>query len=96
MSEIVKDNLEGKRVAIFDLGDQYAYLDFFIGAIGQIYENIKCVCNILGKTFVDGYDETKAEIDGQFIGLVLDEDNQSDLTNKTIKDWIEELKSQFI
>lgn len=98
LSEIVKANLEGKKVAIFGLGDQYAYSDSFVGAIGQIYENLKhSGCDLLGKTAIDGYeyDETKAEIDGQFVGLALDEDNQSDLTNKRIKDWVEELKNQF-
>ena len=98
LSEIIKANLEGKKVAIFGLGDQYAYSDSFVDAIGQIYENLRdSGCDLLGKTRVDGYeyDETKAEIDGQFVGLVLDEENQSDLTNKRIKDWVEELKGQF-
>lgn len=98
LSQIIEANLEGKKVAIFGLGDQYAYSDSFVDAIGQIYENLKDRgCDLLGKTKVDGYDydETKAELDGQFVGLVLDEENQSDLTNKRIKDWVEELKEQF-
>jgi len=45
----------------------------------------------------DGYDftESKALRDGKFVGLALDEDNQSDLTDERIKAWVAQLKPEF-
>lgn len=45
----------------------------------------------------DGYDfnESKALRDGKFVGLALDEDNQSDLTEERIKAWVTQLKKEF-
>ena len=98
LTEIAQVNLEGKKVAIFGYGDQEAYADSFVDAIGQIYEALKSKgCEIIGMVSTDGYEyeESKAEVNGQFVGLPLDEENQSDLTDKRIKSWIEELKNQF-
>jgi flavodoxin I len=33
--------------------------------------------------------------DGKFVGLVLDEDNQSELTDGRIKNWVAQLKQEF-
>ena len=41
------------------------------------------------------YDESQAEIDGQFVGLPLDEDNESNLTGDRIKEWVTQLKKEF-
>ncbi|MFN9675593.1 MAG: flavodoxin FldA, partial [Microcystis sp.] len=45
----------------------------------------------------DGYDfnESKALKNGKFVGLALDEDNQSDLTEQRIKTWVAGLKGEF-
>jgi flavodoxin I len=32
---------------------------------------------------------------GKFVGLALDEDNQSELTNQRIKIWVSQLKAEF-
>jgi len=46
---------------------------------------------------IDGYDfnESKAVVDGKFLGLAIDEDNQSDLTESRIKSWVSQLKREF-
>ncbi len=98
MPELKAANLENKKVAIFGLGDQESYPDSFVDAIGLIYEVlIKKGCEIVGKTSTEGYDydESKGEIDGQFMGLALDDDNQHDLTEQRIKDWVAKLKNDF-
>ena len=98
LSEIQKANLEGKKVAIFGLGDQDTYADSFVDAIGLIYEALEDKdCEVVGKIPTDGYkyDESKAEIDGQFVGLPLDEENQSNLSDERITKWVEQLKNQF-
>lgn len=45
----------------------------------------------------EGYDftESKAVRDGKFVGLALDEDNQSELTQQRIKTWVAQLKQKF-
>jgi len=98
LSEISKANLAGKKIAIFGLGDQYSYSDSFVDGLGEIYENLEGKgCELIGETSTDGYeyDETKAEVNGQFVGLALDEDNQNDLTSVRIVNWVEQLKNQF-
>jgi len=99
LPDIEAADLEGKIIAIFGLGDQYSYSDSFVDAIGDIYEKLEGKgCQIIGQVPTDGYDydESRGEIDGQFVGLPLDEENQGDLTDERIKDWINKLKDEFI
>ncbi len=96
--EIKSANMEGKKVAIFGCGDQEAYADSFVDAIGLIYEALDGKgCEVVGKVSTDSYeyDESQAEIDGQFVGLPLDEDNESNLTGDRIKEWVAQLKKEF-
>lgn len=98
MPELKAANLEGKNVAIFGLGDQESYPDSFVDSIGIIYEVLKDKgCQIFGTTSTEGYnhDESRGEVDGQFLGLALDEENQGDMTNDRIKKWVVELKKVF-
>lgn len=91
-------DLSDKKVALFGLGDQETYPDTFVDAMGIIYEKIADKsCNIIGKWATDGYefDESKAVINGSFVGLVIDEDNQPDKTDERIKKWVEQLKNEL-
>jgi flavodoxin I len=47
---------------------------------------------------IEGYEftESKAFRDGKFVGLALDEDNQSDLTEERIKKWVSTLKTEML
>ena len=93
-----KANLNNKKIAIFGLGDQEAYPDSFVDAIGIIYEAIEAKgCKIVGSIENTGYefDESKAEIDGKLVGLPIDDDNESNLTNERIKTWTAQLKKEF-
>ncbi len=97
-SVIKSANLEGKKVAIFGCGDQGSYEDSFVDAIGEIYEFLQDKpCEIIGQVSTEGYShaESKAEVDGQFVGLPLDEENQGNLTSGRIKTWVEKLKNDF-
>lgn len=93
----IKDiKVDGKKIALLGLGDQDGYADTFCDAIGIIYENLEGA-DIIGKTSTDGYeyDESRAEVDGEFVGLVIDEDNQDDLTDSRLEAWAEVLKAEF-
>lgn len=98
MEVLDKVDLSGKTVAIFGLGDADGYPDTFAESAGIIYLKLKEKgCKLIGKTSTDGYDydESQAEIDGKFVGLIIDEDNQSELTEKRVTDWVEQLKKEF-
>lgn len=98
LPELKAANLQDKKVAIFGLGDQESYPDSFVDSIGIIYELLKEKgCQLVGKVSTEGYDydESRGELDGQFLGLPLDEENQGDLTNERIKNWVEQLKKEF-
>jgi flavodoxin I len=91
-------DFSGKKVAYFGAGDQIGYADNFQDAMGILEEKI----SELGGTTVgywstEGYEhsESKAVKDGKFVGLALDEDNQSDLTDERVKTWVAQLKSEF-
>ena len=41
------------------------------------------------------FSESKALRDGEFIGLAIDDNNQSNLTDERVKKWVEKLKGEF-
>lgn len=88
-------NLSGKKVAIFGCGDSECYPDTFCDAMGIIYkELIDSGCTFVGSVSTDGYsfDSSAAVQDGRFVGLPLDEVNQSDKTDGRIAAWIASIK----
>ncbi len=89
-------NLSGKTAALFGTGDPQGYPDSFVDAIGLLYDKVTALgAVVVGFWPTEGYtyDSSKAERDGQFVGLVIDEDNQSDLTDERINRWVESLKA---
>ena len=98
-SDFCKLDLSNKTIALFGLGDQESYSDEFCSAMGIIYEQIaKSGAKIIGFTSTDGYyhDSSKAQIDDKFVGLAIDEDNQSDLTDERINKWTNEIKEDIL
>lgn len=86
--------LSGKTVALFGTGDQVNYPDSFIDAVGILYDRVTAKgARVVGFTATDGYDFTGSAAlrDGQFVGLALDEDNQSGKTEGRINAWISQL-----
>lgn len=93
-----KLDFSNKTIALFGLGDQEAYSDTFCDAMGIIYEQIEDTgANIVGFTSIENYEfeESKAVIDNSFVGLALDEDNQEDLTDLRIENWVEQIRSDL-
>lgn len=87
-------NLAGKKVALFGTGDQVGYPDSFVDAMGLLYDQVVAKgAVVVGFTDTAGYDYTasKAERDGRFVGLALDEDGESSKTEKRITAWISQL-----
>ena len=90
-------DLKKKKVALFGLGDQENFPDSFADGPGVIYKAIAGKTTIVGQWPVEGYefDESEAVVDGKFVGLIIDEDNQSKLTADRIATWVEQLKKEF-
>ncbi len=91
-------DLSGKTVALFGLGDQESYSDAYCDAMALLYEQVKEKgANIVGSWENEGYDfeESKSIVDGKFVGLALDADNQDDLTEERISKWVESIKGDF-
>jgi flavodoxin I len=93
-----ESNLLNKTVAIFGLGDQEQYCDSFLDAMGIIYDKVVASgATVIGSWPTDGYNfnESCAIRNGEFIGLGIDQENQSELTNERIEDWIELITPYF-
>ena len=91
-------DFSGKKVAYFGTGDQVGYAENFQDAMGILEEKISSLGGTtVGYWSTDGYEHeaSKAEQNGQFVGLALDEDNQSELTDERIQQWTTQLKSEF-
>ncbi|MEN9225764.1 MAG: flavodoxin FldA [Thermostichus sp. HHBFW_bins_43] len=91
-------DFSGKTVAYFGVGDQFGYPDNFQDAMGILAEKIaERGGKNVGSWPIDGYEfnESRGVVHGQFVGLALDEDNQSELTEKRVKEWTAKLKTLF-
>lgn len=93
-----KADLSDKLVAIFALGDSASYSSSFAESIKVIYDAIKEKTTVVG--FVDDegytYDDSSAVVDGRWVGLPIDEDNEYDLTDARLKAWVDQLKKLFV
>jgi flavodoxin I len=91
-------NLKGKTIALFGNGDQLAYPENFIDAVGIMADILELRgASIVGYTSTEGYSfqQSKAEKGDKFVGLAIDFENQADLNSKRIKSWVADLKKQF-
>ena len=89
-------DLTGKTVALFGCGDCESYSDTFCGAMKEIYDAAQGA-NILPGVSTSDYtfDDSDAVIDGNFVGLALDDVNEEDKTEGRIDSWIESIKAQL-
>lgn len=87
-------DLSGKKVALFGLGDQNTYPDSFVDAMGTLYDAVlEKGAEVVGFTDTKGYEfeGSTAVRDGQFVGLVLDQDNQAGKSEKRIAAWTSQI-----
>ena len=85
-------DFSGKTVALYGLGDQVGYGDNFVDALGFLFDAFSDVgASIIGFTGIEGddFNRSKGTLDNQFVGLVLDEDNQKELTDVRLSDWLD-------
>lgn len=92
-------DLSGKTVALFGLGDQVGYGHEFVDALGILWEAVSdCGATVVGEwpTGDYSYSQSRAEVDGVFVGLVLDNDNESDRTPERLAGWLAQVKPALL
>ena len=93
-----ESDLKEKTIALFGCGDAESYCDTFCDGMGIIYEDIKdSGCTIVGKVSAKDYSFSSsiAVIDGMFVGLALDDINESDKTEERIDAWVSDIKNHL-
>jgi len=88
----------GKTVAVFGLGDQVGYAEEFVDALGELHAFFKeRGANMVGAWPTEGYEfeHSEAVVDGKFVGLALDLDNQSGLTDERVGRWLGQIAPAF-
>lgn len=90
--------LESKKAAVFGLGDQVGYPDTFGDALFFLADRLESQgIKLAGSWPTEGYTFTGswALRDGRFIGMMIDEDNQSELTQSRVTAWVRQLIDEF-
>ncbi|MGY3685953.1 flavodoxin FldB [Vibrio coralliilyticus] len=94
-------SLNGKTVALFGLGDQEGYGEWYLDAMGMLHDELKKTgANLIGYWPNDEsyeFEASKAltEDGSQFVGLALDEDSQYELSDERIATWIEQVLVEY-
>ena len=97
--EFQQIDFTGKTVAVFGLGDQIGYSEYFVDGIGILAKVVlENGGKIIGHWPTEGYDydESKGLLnEDYFYGLALDEDNESDLTFQRVEKWVQQIKQSL-
>ncbi len=98
--ELDEVDFSGKTVAMFGLGDQYGYPDEFVDALGLLYAELReRGADVVGFWPTTGYAYAASQADlgdGAFCGLVLDQDNQPELTPHRLAAWVEAVRGDLL
>lgn len=99
IGELEKQDLSGKTVAVFGTGDSSSYSDTFCNALSQLASAAeKAGAKLVGSVDASAYDyeDSESVVDGKFVGLALDADNEDDKTEGRIDSWLEGLKKESV
>ena len=89
-----------KTVALFGLGDQIGYPEWFLDALGYLHNKVLLQgAKIIGHWPNEGYHFTESQAltadKTRFVGLALDDENEFELTDKRLAHWCGQLRQQF-
>ena len=92
--------LGGKQIALFGLGDQQGYGEWFLDAMGLLHDKLLLQgCQMVGYWPNEGYqfEASKALVDEgrYFVGLALDETSQYQLTDERLARWLPQVLDEF-
>lgn len=98
--DIDEIDLTGKKVAIYGLGDQIGYPEWFLDAMGYLHSKVVARgATPCGYWPSEGYEfeESKAlTSDGKnFVGLALDDENEFAKSEERIQQWCAQILGEF-
>ncbi|RYY01676.1 MAG: flavodoxin FldB [Gammaproteobacteria bacterium] len=98
--DIADVDFSGKKVAIYGLGDQIGYPEWFQDAMGYLHSKVIARGAIpCGYWPITGYtyEASKALTldETHFVGLALDEENEFDKSAERIATWCEQIRDEF-
>ncbi len=100
IERIADADLSKKTIAMFGLGDQVGYPEYFLDAMGMLAEQLLSQgANFIGEWPTDGYEfeNSKALLsNGNFLGLAIDEDSQPEQSDERIEAWLAQILPQFL
>ena len=93
-------DLSHATVAIFGLGDQLGYPEWYLDAVGIVYEHLSSQgVRLVGHWPNEGYtfENSKALTSDKshFVGLALDDENQDSMTEERVSTWIYSVLESF-
>ncbi len=99
-AELDSLDLSGKRIALFGLGDQVGYGDWFVDAMGLLHDRlVERGAELVGYWPVEGYEFSASKAltpdADHFVGLALDEDCQHEQTGDRVERWCEQIRGEF-
>ena len=99
-SDINQIDLSDKIIALYGMGDQVGYTEWFQDALGMLHEQVLAQgATVVGYWPKQGYDFTASKAlttDGsKFVGLALDEDSQYNLTDERLDTWCEQVLLEY-
>jgi flavodoxin I len=99
LDELESQSYSGIKVGIFGLGDAAGYPDTFVDGMGILWDRMKETGpELVGIWPSESYDfdESKGMHDeSHFLGLVIDEDGEAEMTADRIKDWVAQLHAEL-
>ena len=95
MPQLQGANLSGKTIAVYGLGDQEKYPDRFVHSLIHLYD--WCVAGgaeVVGQWSTAGYtfEHSPSVVDGQFVGLIIDQRSQSLFTDARLAAWVAQIQ----
>lgn len=87
-------DFSGKRIALYGLGNQEKYPTCFAGSVFDLYEKLRGLgAEMVGAWPTEGYqfEQSRSVVDGRFVGLILDQNNQAMLTDDRLKAWLDQV-----
>ncbi|MEL6108737.1 MAG: flavodoxin [Planctomycetota bacterium] len=99
LEELADQDLTGKCFGLFGLGDCVNYADTFVDGLGILWESLgKERPKLIGMWSTEGYDfiASRGLVDDEtFLGLVIDEDTEPELTDDRVQGWVKQIKSEL-